>query len=285
MTEPDHERPVTLGRVAVPPRHHLGSYREYEPPSHLALVAEAAWSFRTTREISHRVLPDPAVSLAFWCCREPSGRPVSPRLALIGAKTRPHLVRFEAGCEITALRLKLEWIEPVLGLVPGDHDDAEHDLPAILPNFGAPLFDHLVGTRTCTEAAGLLETAVARQLRGTRVEYAKVPGGALDLVRRARGCVPIERVARHMGVSMRHLRRVVRQAAGMSLKAYARAQRIVGAMTAADRENRPQWARLAADSGFYDQSHLVRECRALCGMTPVEVHRERRLEAELSNRG
>ena len=84
---------------------------------------------------------------------------------------------------------------------------------------------------------------------------------------------------------MRHLRRVVRQAAGVSLKAYARAQRIVGAMTAADRVNRPEWARLAADSGFYDQSHLVRECRALCGMTPVEVHRERRLEAELSNRG
>jgi AraC-like DNA-binding protein len=276
---------MTLGRVAVALRHHLGSYREYEPPPPLALVAEAAWSFRTEREIAHRVLPDPAVSLAFWCCRDWSGGPVSPRLALIGAKTRPHLVRFEAGCEITALRLKLEWIEPVLGLVPGDHDDGEHDLPAILPNFGTPLFDHLVETRTSAEAAGLLEAAVARQLRRTRVEYAEVPGRALDLVRRAHGCVPIERVARHMGVSLRHLRRVVRQAAGVSLKAYARAQRIVGAMTAADRVKRPHWARLAAESGFYDQSHLVRECRALCGLTPVEVHRERRLEAELSNRG
>jgi AraC-like DNA-binding protein len=277
--------PMTLGPVPVPLRHHLGSYREYEPPPALALVAEGAWSFRTKREISHRVLPDPAVSLAFWCSRDPSGRPVSPRLALIGAKSRPHLVRFEAGCEITALRLKLEWIEPVLGLVPGEHEDTEHDLPAILPNFGMPLFDGLVETRTSTEAAGLLESAVARQLCRTRVERAKVPGRALDLVRRARGCVPIDVVAQHMGVSMRHLRRLVQQAAGVSLKAYARAQRIVGAMTAADHMNCPQWARLAADSGFYDQSHLVRECRALCGMTPVAVHRERRLEAELSNRG
>jgi AraC-like DNA-binding protein len=46
----------------------------------------------------------------------------------------------------------------------------------------------------------------------------------------------------------------------------------------------PQWARIAADAGFCDQSHLVRESRALCGMAPAAVDRERRAEAEMSNR-
>ena len=32
----------------------------------------------------------------------------------------------------------------------------------------------------------------------------------------------------------------------------------------------PAWAAVAADSGFYDQSHLVNEFRALCGLTPTE---------------
>jgi methylphosphotriester-DNA--protein-cysteine methyltransferase len=71
---------------------------------------------------------------------------------------------------------------------------------------------------------------------------------------------------------------------GVSLKAYARTTRFLHAMTTADRTPAPGWARLAADAGFADQSHLVRECRALTGMTPGAVHAERRVEAEISNR-
>lgn len=59
--------------------------------------------------------------------------------------------------------------------------------------------------------------------------------------------------------------------------------RFLHAVIAADRAVDPGWARLAADAGFCDQSHLVRESRALCGLSPGEVHRERRAEAEMSN--
>jgi AraC-like DNA-binding protein len=45
----------------------------------------------------------------------------------------------------------------------------------------------------------------------------------------------------------------------------------------------PPWARIAAAAGFADQSHLIRECTALTGLTPGEVHRERRSEAETFN--
>jgi AraC-like DNA-binding protein len=33
--------------------------------------------------------------------------------------------------------------------------------------------------------------------------------------------------------------------------------------------HRPGWAAVAADAGFYDQSHLANEFRALCGLTPT----------------
>lgn len=276
---------MTTGQVPAPLRHHLGCYREYEPPAALAMVAEAAWSFCTTRGALHRVLPDPAVSIAFWCRREHDGRPIAPRLTLIGAKTRPHLVQFERDCEITALRIKLEWVRPILGLTPSDHEDGEHDLTAMLPRGGAGLFDALVETRASTQAAGLIETFVLRQLARVKWRDAETAGKALDLARGTAGRLPIERIAGHLGVSVRQLRRNVRRHAGVSLKGYARTLRLVHAMTQADRSTRPGWARLAADAGFCDQSHLIRECRALCGLTPVEVHEERRVEAEISNPG
>ncbi len=36
-----------------------------------------------------------------------------------------------------------------------------------------------------------------------------------------------------------------------------------------------RWAELAADHGFYDQSHLVREVRDLCGLSPTELRAAR----------
>jgi AraC-like DNA-binding protein len=62
---------------------------------------------------------------------------------------------------------------------------------------------------------------------------------------------------------------------------YARTVRLLRAVTIADAypaAHAISWAKVAADSGFYDQSHLIRECHALCGLTPGEILMERRTE-------
>ncbi|HEX2451835.1 MAG TPA: helix-turn-helix domain-containing protein [Gemmatimonadales bacterium] len=172
-------------------------------------------------------------------------------------------------------------VEPLFGLRPIEHHDAEHDLREVEPSAGW-LFDRLVETRSCVEAAGSLARAVASLARGS-TGHASVAAGALELVRRTGGGMPVDGIAQVTGTSERHLRRTVRREAGISLKAYARIARLLRAMTAADRTPTPHWARISADCDYCDQSHLVRECRALAGCTPGELHRERRAEAETSN--
>jgi len=228
----------------------------------------------------HRVLPDPALSVAFCCRRAADGRVDAPRLLVVGPKTRPHACSFAPEYEMVAVRLKLEWAALVLDLVPADHRDALDDLSLVRPHFAAALHDALAETRTHAEAAALLVAAVGREARrGHALRPAPMAAAyALDTVRRTAGRLPVERVAGQMGISVRYLRRVVRRDAGVSLKAYGRTVRLLHAVAAADRSPDPAWARIAADSGFCDQSHLVRECRALCGMAPGEVHRERRAE-------
>jgi AraC-like DNA-binding protein len=278
------------GMPPVPPRHRLGGYREYPPPSRLERFVDSLWIHRAPAELPagpgsrHRVLPDPALSLAFSCRRRAGGQPLDPAVVIIGPKHRPRIFAFTPGRELAAVRVKLEWSAPLLGLDPGDHRDAENDLAAVHPALLAELLERLARTSAAEEAASLLAGLVVRRAARLELHPASPASRALDLVRRSGGAVGVDRAAERVGVPLRTLHRAVRREAGLSLKRFARVTRLLTAVTRADRAAVPSWAAIAAESGFCDQSHLVRECRALAGLAPGEIHRERRAqEAETSN--
>ena len=274
--------PLTLGL-----RHRLGGYREHRPGPALARLAESLWTHEAPpAEASaggmHRVLPDPALNLAFRCRRGADGRAAEPRLVVIGPKTQPFLFHFRPGEEIAAVKLKLEWVRPLLDLDPSTHLDREDDVSQALRG-GGVLLDLLAGSATADEAGALLARAMLAGFNRRTARAPETPARALDLVRQTTGRLRVDAVAHRMGVSLRQLRRAVRAETAISLKAYARMTRLNHAMALADRAVRPAWARLAAESGYCDQSHLVRECRALAGLSPSRTHCERRAQAETSN--
>ena len=245
-------------------QHRLGGYREYSAPPTLAPYCEAVWTYKTPSQLVgavHRVLPDPAVNIELMYLRDAAGHVSEPKLVLGGPIVTPQVAGFEPGREIVALKVKLEW---------------SVELVESLPRLARVVLDRLSHTLTIEEATELLIANVAQRPR--------VPGmaaRALDIVRRTKGKCAIENVADRLRVSPRHLRREVEREAGVTLKTYARTLRLLRAMTIADAYPvaRPiSWASVAADIGYYDQSHLIRECHALCGLTPGEILNERRTE-------
>jgi AraC-like DNA-binding protein len=230
----------------------------------------------------HRVLPDPSLNVTFACERDADGRVRCPRVFIIGPKTKPYVFRLSPGHELAAVRFKLEWVRALLDLTPGEHNDGANDLAHVAPALAAVLLDAVATARTAEEA--MLALAASLERRARRVRRSPGAAVALDVVRGTRGRVGVDELARLTGLSTRHLRRTVRQDACVSIKTYARIVRFLTAVGAADRAAAPAWARLAADCGYFDQSHLVRECQALCGLAPAAIHRERRDEADLSNR-
>lgn len=75
-------------------------------------------------------------------------------------------------------------------------------------------------------------------------------------------------VARALGVSERHLRRVLQEALGLSPKTYSRLKRFGQAVRAAQAGGEVNWSAIAADAGYYDQAHLIAEFQAIGGSTP-----------------
>ena len=76
----------------------------------------------------------------------------------------------------------------------------------------------------------------------------------------------------------RRLQRAFDRSVGVSPKVLARVLRFRRAVRQLDgAASRPgSWAGLAALAGYADQSHFIREFRALAGLTPAAYLRERR---------
>jgi methylphosphotriester-DNA--protein-cysteine methyltransferase len=96
--------------------------------------------------------------------------------------------------------------------------------------------------------------------------------GAAAILDRHAGRISVAGLAAELGCGRQYLHRQVSRHLGLAPHTLARLLRFRSALTAA-RTGRHSagWAGLAADHGYYDQSHLYREFRELAGMTPGQV--------------
>lgn len=105
-----------------------------------------------------------------------------------------------------------------------------------------------------------------------RLKQAKAPSTgvawAWKRLQETHGQVPIGRLAEELGWSRKRIVARFREEVGLPPKTVARLLRFERALALADRAQRPDWARIAADCGYYDQSHLIRDFRAVTGRTP-----------------
>lgn len=102
---------------------------------------------------------------------------------------------------------------------------------------------------------------------GVAWSYARLAGSA--------GGVAIGDLARELGWSHRRLIGRFRDAVGLPPKRVARIVRFERLTALLDGSATVDWARAAADLGYFDQSHLAREVRELSGLTPTALRAER----------
>ena len=58
---------------------------------------------------------------------------------------------------------------------------------------------------------------------------------------------------------------------GISPKAFARVVRMQSLRDRVGQTHTVNWSAAAVDSGYYDQAHMIAECRSLTGLTPCEL--------------
>lgn len=98
-----------------------------------------------------------------------------------------------------------------------------------------------------------------------------------------RTIVRVDDVTEMFNVNSRTLQRLFQRYVGVSPKWVLRRYRLHEAAAVLAREQHRPWAEVAAELGYFDQSHFIRDFTAAIGMTPVSYAQAcRRMEAPVS---
>ena len=78
-------------------------------------------------------------------------------------------------------------------------------------------------------------------------------------------------LAQAAGVSRQHLAKLFREGVGVTPKLYCRLARFQAVLPYANRGRNADWARVAVEMGYTDQSHMIAEFREFTGLTPASL--------------
>lgn len=149
----------------------------------------------------------------------------------------------------------------VLGVPAPTLTGAHRALDSLWGAEAARLREQLLEAETAPQALALLDAALVARIGAT---FDPIVAHACHALERG---VRIAVVASGVGLGEKRFRERFSTAVGVSPKSFARLARLQRVLTAAAVE-RPDWARLAQDCGYYDQAHLIQDFRVLTGMTP-----------------
>jgi AraC-like DNA-binding protein len=243
------------------------TYADFEPDPRLRSWIASYWQIDVSAHAEkefHTVPPDGCISLAF---RQGGAALLGPRVEALTPPAVPGAklfgIRFRPGAGRSFLNLPRD-------LALRDRVLPIHDLKGLewATDFGRAL-DSIAGD---AERVAFADESLIEQSRRAAPPDPLVCW-AVGLLIAADPAPSIAGVAARLGLSERHFRRRFLAAVELSPKELARIWR-VRLCAGAALGHRESWAHHAADHGFADQSHLIREFRAVVGFSPEEFSRE-----------
>lgn len=237
------------------------AWAQAAPHPALARWVSSYWTL-STDEGQHevRTLPDACVDLTLRLGR-------APRAYVAGPQARAKTWRVRGKMELVGARLL-----PGAATLLGVDVEALHvgwtPLEDFLPRAAvARLVRGVVREASLAERARALDAFMSERLLNRELDPRL--SAALRAVFADGGRLSVEDLARASGASTRTLARLFERCVGLSPKRFARIVRFQGALRALPGSD--NGARVAAELGYHDQAHFVRDVRELFGATPGAV--------------
>ena len=246
-------------------------YRQVSPSARVRHLVHSFWTLEHDglEPEPQRIVPDGRTELILnW------GQPFR---ALHGSEWRPQPRSFLAGQIDGPLMLRPGGPARMLGIGLHPHAAARifrqpmgelAKLFTPVDDLSIPLSRHLEQALNSTVPIAAVEQALLAAAGTSRPD--QVIESALRCISASHGAVDIGRMSRDLGISLRQFERRFQSVVGLTPKLFCRVQRfnqVCGLL----KQPSANWAEAAVACGFYDQAHLIRECRKLAGTVPTRL--------------
>jgi AraC-like DNA-binding protein len=242
-------------------------YREFPPHPALAGHVACLWTSHAVPDgspVRTRVLPDNCIDI-LWQDSSPLGK-------VAGMMSRPHHVEMAEPVLTVAVRFLPGAARAFVDVPLSELQDGHPALADLWPRADAEALAAALWERerTTQERLAIVEQALLARLRTPAAARADALARAAVLrLEASGGDVRIETLADGLGVTRQHLAALFRERVGLPAKTFAMVCRFRRAHAALRGEGGAvDWARLAGDCGYYDQSHLIHAFRQFADATP-----------------
>jgi AraC-like DNA-binding protein len=238
-----------------------------------AFVEEVLLIENNSGETSFRILPDGSTTIILGLAKSELGndwiKPERSGLAFGGVQTRTLKKRLPRGTTGVSVRFKIGGAAPFFPIPLSEIANRHVHVNDLWPGAGERLSESLFAAENHEERIALLQDALVDRLKSCE-EFSsiRIVRAAVKSAQQA-GTRRVSDLAKTIGVSDRHLNRAFQNAVGISPKQFVRILRFQQVVKVARQNAALNWAEIAADTDYYDQSHLIAEFKRLTGMTPA----------------
>jgi AraC-like DNA-binding protein len=190
-----------------------------------------------------------------------------------GLQERSIFIESLAGTHLVSIRLHPLGATELFGFVVAQAANSVIDLEDIIGRDADALRTTLLSAQDPAARFEILE----QFLRDRSTSTTPIPAFVREAAKRieaSHGSVKVADLHGELDVSRKHLAVSFSRYVGVSAKSYAQIQRFVWTLEQLRNSTDVEWSRLAAEAGYSDQSHLVRDFRRIGAASPTEYLRK-----------
>jgi AraC-like DNA-binding protein len=226
--------------------------QEFLPQAALRPFVESVWHTAPIANSRFQIVPDGSVDVCFVLS------PSAPRTLLFGTTTRTSEYTMEVGVPYLGVHFR----PGKASFFVRDKISELTDASVPIPNFLGLSAERIVSAGSSAAWRSQLESALLLALgRGTPKDFRAVHH-AINLIDSHYGDIRVRDVASSCNLSERQLERLFVEQVGVTPKLYARIRRfraVLNVFADPTSDQKPRLADLAAEYGYVDQSHLMRD--------------------------
>lgn len=249
-------------------------YSEVRPSLALAEHIECFWSLQSDGDATdlppQRIFPDGCVELIVnladpFAERAPNGLARQPKHIVVGQMEHPLEIVATGRVHLLGVRFQPHGARKILGLPMSELSGRIVPVDDLHRELGAAARS-ACDVADSRERLGIIEAAMQRRATQGKQVDATVRE-TLKWLLKTDGVTSVEYLTAAAGVSRRQLERKFKEWVGLTPKTLARILRFQRVFKA-QQNGAANWAEIAAECGYFDQSHLIRDFRQFAGDCP-----------------